>query len=60
MDSKHTLTTRYVEAVLDNLGTIDLQNFFYDRFFTEVSQYTMDELLEEVEEYHPELLTAVF
>lgn len=56
MNSKHTLTLQYVEAVLDKMDTISLQNFFFDRFYNEVSQYTMGELIEEVKEYHPELM----
>lgn len=56
MNDKMILTNEYVHFTLDNLSKEDLQNFFYDRYFTEVSNWTMGELLDSVKEFAPELL----
>lgn len=46
----------YVDRILDNMTTKDLMRIVGDQLEENLSSYTNEQLLQEVEEYYPELL----
>ena len=50
------LVEAYIDRILDNMSTKDLIRIVGDQLEENLSSYTDEELISEVEEYYPELL----
>ena len=55
--NREQLISDYIDQILDNMSTKDLMRIVGDQLEENFSSYTDDELLAEVEEYYPELLS---
>jgi hypothetical protein len=56
--NRQELIQEYVDRVLDNMSTKDLIRIVGDQLEENLSTYSDDELLTEVQEYYPELLES--
>jgi hypothetical protein len=56
--NREQLISDYVDRVLDNMSTKDLMRIVGDQLEENLSGYSDDELLSEVQEYYPELLES--
>ena len=54
--NRDELQASYINQVLDDMDIKDLVAILYDYMDVEFDKYTVDELIEEVEEYYPHLL----
>ena len=52
------LQANYINTILDGMDIKDMMRILYDQFDENLDKYTVDELIEEVKEYYPELLEA--
>ena len=50
------LQEAYIERIIDGMDHKSLWQFVYDTLNDNLDKYTVDELIEEVEEYNPDLL----
>ena len=50
------LQANYINTILDGMDIKDMMRILYDQFDENLNNYTVDELIEEVKEYYPELL----
>tara|TARA_A100001201_G_scaffold68575_1_gene63469 strand:- start:558 stop:758 length:201 start_codon:yes stop_codon:yes gene_type:complete len=50
------LQDAYINEIIDSMDIKDLMRLVYDQLEQNLEQYTVDELIEEVEEYYPHLL----
>ena len=50
------LQAAYINRVLDNMDIKDMMAILYDYMDVEFDKYTVDELIEQVEEYYPDLI----
>jgi len=50
------LQEAYVESVIDGMDHKSMYQFVYDSLNNNLDDYTVDELITEVEDYYPELL----
>ena len=50
------LQDAYINEIIDGMDIKDLIRIVYDNLEQNLEQYTVDELIEEVEEYYPHLL----
>ena len=50
------LQDAYINEIIDGMDMKDLIRIVYDNLEQNLEQYTVDELIEEVEEYYPPLL----
>ena len=50
------LQAAYINRVLDDMDIKDMMAILYDYMDVEFDKYTVDELIEEVEEYYPDLI----
>ena len=50
------LQNDYIESIIDGMDHKDLWQFVYDNLESNLDKYSVDELIEEVEEYYPHLL----
>ena len=50
------LQDAYINEIIDGMDIKDLMRLVYDQLEHNLEQYTVDELIEEVEEYYPHLL----
>ena len=50
------LQDAYINEIIDGMDIKDLMRIVYDNLEQNLEQYTVDELIEEVEEYYPHLL----
>ena len=50
------LQANYINRILDGLDIKDMMAILYDQFDENFDKYTIDELIEEVNEYYPDLL----
>ena len=50
------LQDAYIDEIIDGMDLKDLIRIVYDNLEQNLEQYTVDELIEEVEEYYPHLL----
>ena len=57
--NRQELVEAYIDRVLDNMSTKDLIRIVGDQLEENISSYTDEELISEVEEYYPELLEDV-
>jgi len=54
--NRQELVEAYIDRVLDNMSTKDLMRIVGDQLEENISSYSDEELISEVEEYYPELL----
>lgn len=54
--NREQLIEAYVDRILDNMSTKDLMRIVGDQLEENLSSYTDEELISEVEEYYPELI----
>ena len=54
--NRDELQASYINQVLDDMDIKDMMAILYDYMDVEFDKYSVDELIEEVEEYHPHLL----
>ena len=52
------LVEAYIDRVLDNMSTKDLIRIVGDQLEENLSSYTDEELISEIEDYYPELLES--
>jgi hypothetical protein len=50
------LQDAYINEIIDGMDMKDLIRIVYDNLEQNLEKYTVDELIEEVEEYYPHLL----
>ena len=50
------LQADYINRVLDDMDIKDMMAILYDYMDVEFDKYTVDEIIEQVEEYYPDLL----
>ena len=50
------LQDAYINEIIDSMDIKDLMRLVYDQLEHNLEQYTINELIEEVEEYYPHLL----
>ena len=50
------LQEAYVKSILDGMDWKTMEQFVYDTLNNNLDDYTVDELITEVEDYYPELL----
>ena len=53
------LQEAYVKSILDGMDWKTMEQFVYDTLNDNMDKYTVDELVEEVDAYYPELLEEV-
>ena len=51
------LQDQYINEIIDSMDIKDLMRIVYDNIEQNLEQYTIDELIEEVEDTYPHLLT---
>ena len=51
------LQDAYINEIIDSMDIKDLMRIVYDNIEQNLEQYTVDELIEEVEDTYPHLLT---
>lgn len=54
--NRQELVEAYVDRILDNMSTKDLIRIVGDQLEENLSSYTDEELITEVEEYYPDLI----
>ena len=54
--NRDELQDTYINEIIDGMDLKDLIRIVYDNLESNLDQYTIDELIEEVEEYYPHLL----
>jgi hypothetical protein len=54
--NRQELLEAYIDRILDNMSTKDLMRIVGDQIEDNLSSYTDEELITEVEEYYPELI----
>ena len=50
------LQAAYINRILDDMDIKDMMAILYDYMDVEFDKYTVDELIEQVEEYYPDLI----
>ena len=50
------LQANYINRILDGMDIKDMMAILYDQFDENLDKYTVNELIEEVQEYYPDLL----
>ena len=50
------LQANYINRILDGLDIKDMMAILYDQFDENLDKYSVNELIEEVTEYYPDLL----
>ena len=53
---RDNLQDAYINEIIDGMDIKDLMRIVYDNLEQNLEQYSIDELIEEVEEYYPHLL----
>lgn len=56
MMNRQELLEAYIDRILDNMSTKDLMRLVGDQIEDDLSSYTDEELIAEVQEYYPELI----
>ena len=51
------LQDAYINEIIDSMDIKDLMRLVYDQLDSNLETYTVNELIEEVEEYYPHLLS---
>ena len=55
--NRDELQEAYIESIIDGMDHKDLWQYVYDQLADNFDKYTVDELITEVEDYYPHLLT---
>lgn len=55
--NRNELIQEYIDRVIDNMSTKDLVRIVWEQLEHNLSSYTDEELMTEVNEYYPELLS---
>ena len=55
--NRDDLQAAYINTIIDGMDLKDLIAVVYDHLAENLDKYTVNELIEEVEEYYPELLS---
>ena len=50
------LQANYINRILDGMDIKDMMAILYDQFDENLDKYSVNELIEEVQEYYPDLL----
>lgn len=50
------LQDAYINEIIDSMDIKDLMSFVYDQIDSNLETYTVNELIEEVEQFYPHLL----
>ena len=50
------LQEAYIESIIDGMDHKSMYQFVYDSLYNNLDDYTVEELITEVEDYYPELL----
>ena len=53
---RDSLQEAYVKSILDGMDWKTMEQFVYDTLNDNLDKYTVDELIEEVKDYYPEML----
>ena len=53
------LQDSYINEIIDGMDLKDLIRIVYDNLESNLDKYSVDELIEEVEEYYPHLLEEI-
>ena len=53
---RDSLQDNYVETIIDGMDHKDMYAFVKDNLNDHLDKYSVDELIQEVEEYYPEIL----
>ena len=53
---RDSLQENYVESIIDGMDHKTMYAFVYDNLNDHLDKYSVDELIQEVEEYYPEIL----
>ena len=53
---RDSLQDNYIESIIDGMDHKTMYAFVYDNLNDHLDKYSVDELIQEVEEYYPELL----
>jgi hypothetical protein len=56
MINRDNLIDAYINATIDDMDTLTLQEMVADMLYNTLKEYTTSELRKEVKTYHPELL----
>jgi hypothetical protein len=56
LNNRDQLVQDYIDRVIDNMSTKDLVRVVWEQLEENLSSYSDEELLSEVEDYYPELL----
>jgi hypothetical protein len=56
MTDRNELIQSYIDRVIDNMSTKDLVRIVWEQIEESLANYTDEELIEEVQDYYPELL----
>ena len=54
--NRDQLQEAYIESIIDGMNHKSMYQFVYDSLNNNLDDYTVDELITEVEDYYPELL----
>ena len=57
--NRDELQEAYVKSILDGMDWKTMEQFVYDTLNDNMDKYTVDELIEEVKDYYPEMLEEV-
>ena len=57
--NRDELQEAYVKSILDGMDWKTIEQFVYDTLNDNMNKYTVDELIEEIDAYYPELLEEV-
>ena len=57
--NRDELQDTYINEIIDGMDLKDLIRIVYDNLESNLDKYSVDELIEEVEEYYPHLLEEV-
>ncbi|MFZ9741745.1 MAG: DUF7326 family protein [Candidatus Nanopelagicaceae bacterium] len=55
-NDRSTLVERYAEQIMDSMDMKTMEQFVFDTLVESLNDYSVEELVTEVEEYYPELL----
>ena len=53
---RDSLQNNYIESIIDGMDHKTMYAFVYDNLNDHLDKYTVNELIQEVEEYYPEIL----
>ena len=57
---RDVLQDKYVKDIIDNMERKDMMRFVYETIYENLDDYTMNELIEEVNKYDPNLLNDTY